>query len=203
MADVALAINPADLTGYYKHSPLEYYKVTYDGGPKYFLAKLPFEEDFSFMLYGWQNEEATERIGKFRIAKKFSPCFDLTFGLEGEWKKGNFIPKQEVAFDFHKENFGFGVVFPFQSEDKIKIGPRFSIGDFTTYLTLSEENDYCLGLGYAKDGMKFEFAYDERDIWYFRTSRGFKTNFGKMIPEFRIKVTPDKIFFGIGIGFLF
>ena len=199
----AFALNTADLTGTYRYTPRELYKIVYDGGPRWLFAMTPLKEDLALYLYGWQNEEGTVRKGDLRLIRRFSPNFDAGLVTRGKWSNEKFVPRQDLMFDFHTERVGLGVILPFQSEYDIKIGPRVYFGDLSAYLTLSEKKDHLVGLSYVKEGVKFELAYGKEDVWYFKTSKGFKTNFGKVVPELRIKVTPDKNFFGIGIGFLF
>lgn len=199
----AFALNTADLTGTYRYTPRELYKIVYDGGPRWLFAMTPLKEDLALYLCCWQDEEGTVRKGDLRLIRRFSPNFDAGLVTRGKWSKERFTPRQDLTFDFHTERVGLGIIFPFQSEYDIKIGPRVYFGDLSAYLTLSEKKDHLVGLSYAKEGMKFELACGKEDVWYFKASKGFKTSFGKVVPELRMKFTPNKNFFGVGIAFLF
>lgn len=186
--------------------PAEYYKFVYDGGPQWIFGGWPLRNDVSFAVYGWRNEEDTVREAELTIAKKFFDFLDCGLIIKGEWSGKEFTPEQSFMFDLHNEILGLGIILPFQSDEKIKVGPRLRLGSLTTYLTLTQEKDYLVGASYDMNGLKIELAYrcfEQQDIWYFRTSKGFKTNFGKIIPELRLKFTPEEEFVGVGIGLTF
>ena len=125
------AVNPADPTGTYRYSDGEFYKPIYDGGPTWVFMRVPVKKNLSLYFRGWQNEEKDVREGEVRIIKRLSPNFDAGFIFKGNWKNESFTPGAELMLDFHTSMFGIGALIPFQSEDNLKIGPRFYFDDFS------------------------------------------------------------------------
>ena len=172
---------------------------------------LPVKENLSLYFQGWQNEERDIRKGDVRIIRRLSSNFDAGIVFEGDWKNESFTPKAELMLDFHTGMLGIGALIPFQSEDNLKVGPRFYFDDLSAYFLFSEDNKHRFGLSYQMDGteiscfekVKLECAYERDDIWHLKTSRSFKTKFGFFIPELRLKFTPDEDFYGVGLGFRF
>lgn len=202
------ASNPADLTDIERFGPEGFAKFVYGEDSTWAFVRLPsFEKDFSLSFQAWQNEEGTTKTYTGWLTKRFSSYFDAALVGESCWKNNYSSAKTRTAFDFHGELFGrpagIGLSLPFDSEDEVKIGPRITFGDITTFLTIGEKESCIIGASYCKKGMKIEVAYDQDEVWYIRTSKSFKTNFGKIYPELRLKVTPEEEFFGFGIGFSF
>jgi len=202
-ASSLFALNPADLTGTYRYSDKEFYKFVYDGGPEWVFAMLPIREDLSLYFQGWQNKEKDVREGDVRIIKRLSSNFDAGLAFKGNWKNESFTPEAKLMLDFHAGIFGIGALIPFQSEESLKVGPRFYFDDLSAYILLSEDNRHRFGLSYQLEKMKLECTYEKDDIWYLKTSKNFKTKFGFFIPELRLKFTPDEDFYGLGLGFCF
>lgn len=205
IAGTVFAANPADVTSDYRLFPEHYFKVAYDGGPRWMLFNLPLEDDLALSIQAWQNEESTMRKYNLWLVKEFSPYLDAGLNLEGAWSGGTFTPRSNIGIDLHNENLGFGLIVPLQSDESIKIGPRVKIDDFTAYLTLpfSGETNPVLGLGYKKEGWGIDLAYGGDETWWLRGSKGFETSFGKVTPELRLKFTEDDTVFGLGIGLTF
>ena len=209
MTGSAFAANPADLTLFDRFYPDGYIKLVYEGDDSKFASiRLPaFENDFSLYFRAWESKGGDCKKYTGRLIKRFSPFFDAALVSEASLKSGSSISKNRAVFDLHGDflgnPIGIGLFLPFESDEDIKIGPRVSFGDFTTYFTVGKKDQYRLGLSYVKDGIRLDFAYDEEDIFYCRASKGFKTSFGKIYPELRMKFTPDEEFIGVGIGFKF
>ena len=201
-ANNLFAVNPADLTSFNRYFDQEFYMIAYDDGPSWASISYP-TDNFMFSGFAWQNERRDVRDVSFSIARRLSEDFDLGSVLRGTWEEESFTPRADLVFDFRTSFFSLGALIPFQSEYDIKIGPRFCHKDTTAYLLFSEDSSHIFGLSYMVKSLLIEGAYEKDDIYYFRTSKGFKTSFGTFVPELRLKFTPTENFYGVGLGFCF
>lgn len=199
---ILFATNPVDLTETYRLTPVQFLKVTYDDGPKSVFVNVPAGKDLSVSIFDWQNAESTIRSSDLKMLKRFSSSFDVTLNTQEKWSKGTITLREEAAFDLRIDRFGLGLLIPFQPAEKVKIGPRIKMGDITAYFTISEGADPIYGLSYATNGLRFDIARDNA-IWYFRTSKDFKSSIGTIIPELRLKFTEEERFTGLAIGIAF
>ena len=200
IAQSAFAGNPADVTDSYRFSGGQFYKLAYDGGPKWALAILPVAKDVSVSFCSWENEMSTDRVFDLTVSKKFTSWLDVALNNEGEWDAGTFTTRQEIAVDFHNTKLGLGVLIPMQSEEEVQVGPRVKINNFTAYATFSEDSDPLYGLSYSKNGARMDVACGE-EVTFVRASKCFETKWGTIIPELRTKFTDKENFYGFGIGF--
>jgi len=196
----AFAGNPADLTDSYRFYEGQFYKLTYDGGPKWAWATLPIDKDVSVSFYNWEDKEGTDRLFQLIVAKRFTPWLDVAFSNEGEWVNKEFTTRQKIAVDLHNKNLGMGIIIPMQPEEEIQVSPRIKINDFVAYATFSEDSDPLYGLSYCKKGMRIDVACG-KGVTFVRASKCFETKWGTIIPELRTKFTDKENFYGLGIGF--
>jgi len=196
--------NPADLTESYRFCPVEFYKLTYDGGPRWALAVIPLSKDLSLSVFHWQNEESTSRSWNLTISKSFSPYFEAALNTILDWDSDTTTAKEEIAFDLHNKICGLGIVIPFQPGENVKIGPRININNLSTYFTFSNDEKPFVGVSWSKKSVcRVDGAYSlENKTSYARISKSFETRWGSVIPEFRLKFTQSEEFYGIGIGFI-
>ena len=66
--------NPADLTTNHRSSVSEFYKIAYDGGPRWTCVNLPLGETVNGTFFNWQDNETS--FTQLIIVKKFYSWFD-------------------------------------------------------------------------------------------------------------------------------
>jgi len=199
LSNVVSASNPADLTTDHRSFICEFYKLCYDGGPRYAYVNLPISETVNTSVFNWQNKKGDYRSSQLIIAKKFASWFD---GAIDTIHTENSLSENVVAV-IHWDMLGLGIKLPLQSDEDISVGPRITAKGLTAYLTatISESASNLYGLTYCIKDIKAEVAYGS-ETWYFRVSKGFKTHFGTFFPESRNKFTKDEKFFGLALGFV-
>ena len=207
LASTNYAANPADLTFFERFSEGGFGKIIFDEDVTIMSIKFPeFENDFSIMLTTLENRKGME-IHTGRFIKRFTSCFDAALKVNNYCLNNLIWTKGYAAFDLHGNLFetpaGIGIHIPFDSKDYIKVGPRISFGNLTTFLTISEKKDHLVGTSYSFGKHKIELAYSKQDVFSFRTSTLVEFNGTKFFPEFRLKITTENEFFGLGLGFCF
>lgn len=201
------AANPADLTFFERFSEGGFGKAIFDKDATIMIAKFPeFKNNFSLLLSTCKNQEGLEtQTGRF--IKKFTPNFDAALKINNYTFDNSAWTKSYAAFDLHGNMLetpaGIGIHIPFDNEDNIKVGPRISFGNLTSFLTVSEDKDYVVGATYRFDKNKIDLAYSKKEIWSFRISTLVEFKKTKFFPELRLKITPEDTLLGFGLGFCF
>lgn len=199
IANVVLAVNPADLTNSHRSFLSEYYKIGYDDGPRFVFANLPVNKTVNVSIFNWQNGDGSYRLSKMVVTKKFSSWFDGS--IDTTFTKDSI--SEDMIGDAHWNMLGIGVLLPLQSDEDIRVGPRVTIRGLTLCLTtfISKDNNNLYGLIYCIKDIKAEVSYGD-ETWFLRVSKSFKTSFGTLFPESRNKFTKDGKSFGLAIGFI-
>jgi len=197
-AGVVYAANPADLTSNHRSFVCEFYKLGYDGGPRFACANLPINGTVNTQIFNWQNKNGNSRLSQLIIAKQFSSWLD---GAVDVIFTGDNL-SENVIIDVHWNALGLGIILPLEYGEDVSISPRTTIKGLTTFATLSKDEKPLWGLSRALvKEVKAEIAYGD-GTWFVRASRSFETSFGTFIPESRNKLTKDEKFFGLALGFI-
>ena len=168
------AANPADLTSDHRSFVSEFYKIGYDGGPRFAYVNLPINGTVNTHVLNWQNKKGDVRPSRLTIAKKFSPWLD---GAVDVSFMGDELSENVIA-DAHWNALGFGITLPLEYGVDVSIGPRATIKGLTAFATLSKVKKPLWGISRALvKEVKAEIAYGD-GVWFVRASRSFKTSFG-------------------------
>lgn len=198
-SSTAIAGNPADVTDVYRFCGVEFFKGVYDGGPRWVYANIPVNQKVAVSIFSWQNKDNTDRLMQLKLVKNFSSWLDVTLNTD----IGNDgLTGQDIGIDLRfGYGFGLGSTIPLRVEG-IKVGPRVQAKNFAGYLTVMKNVKPAYGLSYVGK-VRVDVSYETASkIWIWRTSKGFNTFFGTLIPETRMKFTPQENFYGFGVGFI-
>lgn len=199
------AANKADLTFFDRFYEGSSFKFIADEDATITGLRFPAYNDFSFFVDTWQSKEIEAKSYTGRVTKRFNKNFDAALRGKTSYFKGLSNSKMSAAFDIHGNLFGnragLGLVLPFDREDSVKISPRYSLGNFTTFLTIGEEKeDLMIGTSYYNKAFCLDVAYSKKDIWYFNLSKGFDIGSWKLCPELRLKFPEgQRIITGFGL----
>lgn len=198
----AIAGNPADVTDVYRFCGVEFFKGVYDGGPRWVYANIPVNQKVAVSIFSWQNKDNTDRLIQLKLVKNFSSWLDVTLNTDINGKNG--LTGQDMGIDLRYNGFGLGSTIPLMAErvEGIKVGPRVQVNNFVGYLTVMKNVKPAYGVSYVGK-VRVDVSYETGSKnWICRTSKGFKTSFGTLIPEIRTKFTPNENFYGFGVGFI-
>ncbi len=190
----SFAANLADTTVFHRRISVPFYQVAWDGGPWFTFLSYPVKSDTSITHMHWVEPDCSQKMEQLMLIK--SPTKNIDVALVGElWENGDYPSRGELALDWHRDNFGFGAVVPFRDEENVKVGPRYKLGNFWTFLTVEKDVKPMLGVSYT-GGIKLELAHGG-ETWWFRASK----NTGKISPELRTKFTKNESFIGFGLKY--
>jgi hypothetical protein len=199
----AYAGNPADLSLFERYYEGGAARILLDSKGKEIQSfRLPhFDGDFSIMLTRVKTQEELE-IQTGRLIKRLTPYLDTAIKISNYRLDNTTWTKSWASLDLHGKLFnipaGIGVHIPFDAEENVKVGPRMSFGDLSTFLTVSEGKDHLAGASYSFGKHKVEVTYGDQDVWFFRTSTLIELSKGKkLFPGLRLKITPEDEVLGL------
>ncbi len=190
--------NPADLTSNHRTFVSEFIKIGYDGGPRFLCFNLPAGKTASICVFNWQDKKGDNSLTELFVAKSIKPWLDValdtTFAGES--------PVHNLAIDVRYKIAGLGMIFPLSFEDAF-FGPRFDINNLSVFLTASTAKDTknICGVSYILYGVAVEVAYGGEKL-FFRTSKGFSSRVGTLIPEIRTSFSKEEKKYGFALGLI-
>jgi len=207
--DSAFASNPADLTSDHRSFVSEFFKIGYDGGPRFACVNLPIGATVNMIVFNWQTKKGDSRLSQWIVTKNFFSWFngalDTTFAGDNHTQSVVGNHTQSVVGDIHWHGAGFGVIMPLQADEDIRIGLRANAQGLIMLYTavIASDASKIYGLSYNLIGINIETAYESKKAsYFFRVSKKFKTSFGTLIPESRNRFAKDSNIFGIALGFI-
>lgn len=130
------------------------------------------------------------------LTKRFPESGVQVAGIVDNWDGGS--DNTKLMVDWARGPVAIGTLVPVSGDTPIKVGPRLTIGNVTSFATLAESG--CeptkYGASYIAKGAKLEVAYGG-ETWYFRAS---KRN-GHVTTELRTRFAETESFVGFSLTY--
>ncbi len=194
----SFSANPADLTVNHRPFVSEFFKVGYDGGPRFAAINLPVGKSASVCVLNWQDKKGDSSFSELYIAKSIVSWLDVA--LDSTLAGG--VPIHNLAFDVRYKMAGLGIVAPLSFES-VAFGPRVSVKNISAFITVptAKNASNFYGINYKLFGVSAEGAYGA-ETFFLRASRAFTTGFGILIPELRTSFSKKENIYGLALGFI-
>ncbi|MDD5738313.1 MAG: hypothetical protein PHY72_00055 [Candidatus Pacebacteria bacterium] len=199
----SFSANPADLTSNHRTFVSEFFKIGYDGGPRFLCFNLPAGKTASVCVFNWQDKKSDNSFSELYIAKSMAPWLDVT--LDSILAGG--APVHNLAVDIRYKpakniEAGLGLITPLSFKN-MSFGPRISVKNISVFLAVPTAKDASnfYGISYKFFGINAEGAYGAEKV-FLRASKAFPVSFGILIPELRTSFSEKEKIYGFALGFI-